>query len=275
MMTTYEAELAQAVEGILHTYHTQSDILGASKIDTYRDCPLRYRLQYVDHVEVPKKPAMVVGSCVHKALEKVHERRLRPEHAPEVAQYLRDLWARVKDSTTQEGRSAAITRVETLAAQGIPWYMQWRAQGGQIDIATEHRWRATVPGTDIELQGTWDRLYRAGGQTVVSDVKSGKSLPRDMDTDLQLTLYSWAYRQTFPDKPAEGAMEIVGIGVRKVLRTTRTDEDNRLAIETVVVPVAEAIARGDFPPNTNCRFGCASCDYNIACPVAGGGRRAA
>ena len=273
-MTTYEAELAQAAEGILHTYHTQSDILGASKIDSYRDCPLRYRLQYVDKLDVPSKPAMVVGSCVHKALERAHERRWRAGDAAEAAQYLRDLWARVKDSTTQDGRSAAITRVETLAAQGIPWYLNWRWGTGQFDIATEERWRATVPGTGIELQGTWDRLYRAGGQTVVSDVKSGKALPRDMDTDLQLTLYSWAYRQTFPGK-TEGALEIVGIGVRKVLRTTRTDEQNADTIEAVVIPVAEGIRRGDFPPNTACRFGCASCNYNIACPALGRGRRAA
>lgn len=274
-MTTYEAELAQAVEGILHTYHTQSDTLGASKIDTYRDCPLRYRLQYVDKIEVPTKPAMVVGSCVHKALERAHDRRWRQEHAPEAAQFLRDVWARVKGSTTQEGRSAAIARIETLAVQGIPWYLQWRWQSGQIDIATEERWHATVPGTDIQLQGTWDRLYRAGGQTVVSDVKSGKYLPRDMDTDLQLSLYSWAYRQTFPDRPAEGALEIVGVGVRKVVRTTRTDEANLQTIEAVVIPVAESIARGDFPPNTNCRFGCGSCNYNIACPALGRGRIAA
>lgn len=273
-MTTYDAELAIAAEGILHTYHTQSDILGASKIDTYRDCPLRYRLQYVDKLEVPSKPAMVVGSCVHKALEIAHERKWRAEDAPQAAQVLRDLWRRVIGETTPEGRGDAIARVEKLATQGIPWYLQWRWATGQIDIATEHRWDATVPGTDIQLRGTWDRLYRADGQTVVSDVKSGRYLPRDMDTDLQLTLYSWAYRQTFPGK-AEGALEIVGIGLRKVVRTTRTDEQHQQTIEAVVVPVAESIARGDFPPNTNCRYGCQTCNYYNDCPAMGRGRKAA
>jgi len=273
MTTTYDAELAQAAEGILHTYHTQSDILGASKIDTYRDCPLRYRLQYVDRIVVPTKPAMVVGSCVHEVLRTAHAKRWHLEDAPEAAQMLRDIWARVKGSTTPDGRGDAIKRVETLAAQGIPWYLQWRWESAQIDIATEQRWTAEVPGAGMSLRGTWDRVYRAGGMVVVSDVKSGKHLPRDMDTDLQLTLYSWAYRQEFGEP--EGAMEIVGVGVRKVKRTTRTDEHNAQCIEEVVLPVAEGIARGDFPPRTTCRYGCSSCNYQSACPAMGRGRRAA
>ncbi len=267
---TYEMELSQAVEGMIHTYHTESDILGASKIDTYRDCPKAYELQYVAKIEVPKSPAMLVGSCVHEVLRKAHAERWTPDDAAEAGQLLRDLWVRVAPHTRRDGRGEAIGRVETLATRGLPWYLRW--QEGQISIATEERWRQTVPGTDIELQGTWDRLYRHQGLTVVSDCKSGKHLPRDMDSDLQLTLYSWAYRQMF-GKP-EDAMEIVGVGLRKAVRTVRDDAFNQSVIETVVLPVAAAISRGDFPPNTNNRYGCSYCDYQDACP-AGRARRAA
>jgi len=263
-MTTTASQTSvidEAVERILHSYHTESDILGASKLQTYLNCPKSYEYQYVDKTEVPKSAAMVVGSCAHEVLREAHARGWGVDDGRAARDMLYELWSRTKPSTRKDRRADAEDRVRVLAMDGIPWYLDWRR--GQYDIATEERWRCEVPGEDLTLQGTWDRLYIQDGQTVLSDLKSGK-MPRGLDTDLQLSLYSWALRQS---GQREDALEIVAVSARRVVRTSRTDRYLDVVMHSTVLPTARRIKAGEFPANVGNRFGCSYCDYHVVCPV--------
>ena len=43
--------------------------LSKSKINTYLKCPLEFRFQYVDEIEVPPNKYMILGSDVHSVAE--------------------------------------------------------------------------------------------------------------------------------------------------------------------------------------------------------------
>jgi len=47
--------------------------LSASKITTYKGCPLAYYLKYVEHVDVPEDARVVFGKVIHSMLDKFYE----------------------------------------------------------------------------------------------------------------------------------------------------------------------------------------------------------
>ena len=48
--------------------------LSASAIDTYENCPLKYRLSHIDGVpQTANKPELVFGNIIHKVLQRFHE----------------------------------------------------------------------------------------------------------------------------------------------------------------------------------------------------------
>jgi putative RecB family exonuclease len=261
---TLTDNLEELAEGVLHTYHQSSDVLGPSKISTYLRCPKAFQYQYVERQFAPSSVAAAVGSTVHQVCAQSHHRNWTREDADRAADMLHDLWQLVSPHTADPTSPTAAADIIEAQNVWLPWYLTWTA--GQTTIAVEEPWRLTIPGTDVELRGTVDRFYRQDGNVVLSDLKTGKRAPRaaDLANDLQLTLYAWAGRQM---GLREDRLEIVQIRDQALLQTTRTDAYIQGVIETTVLPVHRAIQAGLFPANPRSQYGCGYCDYTAVCPV--------
>ena len=48
--------------------------LSKSKVNTYLKCPLEFKFQYIDEIEVPENKYMALGSDVHLIAEKFSEK---------------------------------------------------------------------------------------------------------------------------------------------------------------------------------------------------------
>ena len=259
----------QIAEGILHTYHVDSEALGASKIGTYLRCPKSYELAYVQKLPAASSPAAAVGTTVHRVIGEGRKQHWGPHDARMAGDFLVELWARVRPATADPDDPKAALSIEQARTVWLPWYLNWIQ--GQIDVASEEHWRLTLPNeTPISLEGTIDRVYRSNGETIIGDVKTGARAPseKDVGTDLQLSIYSWAYRQM--SGGAESALEIVNLRQTRVVRTTRTDRYLSRVMADVVVPVAEAIRAGIFPANPSTKFGCGYCNHQALCVVGQG-----
>lgn len=243
--------------------------LSPTKITTYLRCPRSYYYQYVEKATVPKSPAMVVGSVVHEVIQLIHERDWTLADKDSAAAALEGLWADRCGETTDPEDPAANGSIGDACNTWLPWYLRWRE--GQIDIAVEEKWELPVPGTDLVMRGIVDRVYRTDGETIISDVKTGKRAPsmQDLNTDLQLSLYSWAYRE-MSGQNREDAIEVVQIRSKQTLRSRRTDGYLQRVIADTVTPTATAIQAGLFPANPATKFGCGYCDYQMLCPVGQG-----
>jgi putative RecB family exonuclease len=67
--------------------------LSFTRIDTLRNCALRFRYQYVDRLPQRPAPALSFGSSIHAVLEWVHDRKV-PDVPPldEMLDRLREVW---------------------------------------------------------------------------------------------------------------------------------------------------------------------------------------
>ena len=257
----------QAVNNITMPYQVTSVALGPSKIATYLKCGLAYKFQYIDKVRKPASPAMVLGSSVHEVIRMAHNNKWKPNHAVDAASALEKLWEEVRGTTTDPDDIEANLGKEEAAKVWLPWYLDWISE--QRDIAVEERWELDYDG--IKMQGTIDRVYRHNGQTVISDVKTGKRAPTaaDLMNDPQLSIYSWAWRELAG--VAEDNLEIVQIRSRTPHRTIRSDKYLDDYMQLSVVPVAKQIAAGYFPANPSPKYGCSFCTYQENCPLGQGG----
>lgn len=258
-------DLDRSAEAVLgRSYHTDSAMLGASKINTYLRCPKSYEYQYVQKLPSQRSPAAAVGSTVHEIVRLAHLLRWTTDNQDEAADALTKLWERVREETTDPEDPQADQSITKAADEWLPWYLHWSNK--HINIAVEEGWELEVPGTGIILRGTVDRIYRAAGEVVISDVKTGGRVPteEDMATDLQLSLYAWACRQMGVH---DDAVEIVAMRGKKSLRSRRTDA----YLEHIVLPVHDGIQREYFPANPGTRYGCRFCSYEGICPIGRGG----
>lgn len=263
MSTTAEA-IADAVTQVTSPYQADSPHLGPSKIATYLRCPKAYHFQYILGTKVPASPAAALGTAIHRVVEQAHLSRWTHEQAHHAADLLLQMWEEVRGHTTDPDDPEAATNVQAAAQDWLPWYLHFK--GGQIDIAVEQRWQVPIEHTNVMLEGTIDRLYRADGQAVLSDVKSGKRPPSagDLATDLQVSLYWWGCQQQ--DLKPDYA-EQVWLRRKDALRTTRTPEYLDAVIYDVVIPAARGIEAGIFPCNPASKYGCGFCGYQSQCAV--------
>ena len=259
--------IAEAVQQVTAPHQMESALLGPSKISTYLRCPRSYRYQYEERIKLPSSPAAALGTAVHTVARHIELARWTPDNMQTVADLMLQTWERVKECTADPSDPDANQGAELAAMEWLPWYLNWKQ--GQITVASEERWELTVPHTTLTLTGTIDRVYRASGSTVLSDIKTGKRKPGsgDLATDLQLTLYTWACHELgiTPD-----LIELVMMRHKGTVQTTRTTAYLEAVMLDTVLPAAQGIAARIFPANPSSKYGCGFCDYQSLCAVGRG-----
>lgn len=160
-----------------------------SRLNTWLDCPRRYRMTYLDRPMPPKGPAWAhnsVGSSVHNALAGWWRLPVR-ERTPEAAgTLLARGW--LTDGFRDEAQSAqwrdrAREMTERYAAGLDP---------SDEPVGVE---RTVATRTDrIAVSGRIDRLDSRGGELVVVDYKTGRRAPTSDDArgSLALAIYAVA-----------------------------------------------------------------------------------
>jgi DNA helicase II / ATP-dependent DNA helicase PcrA len=237
-------------------------VLSASDIDTYRACPLRYKLARV--LRIPREPTLNqrFGIVVHQVLERYHERPadLGDERATIMA-LLDVAWRRSGLGDSGEERQlrdkarAALGRYQErlhdeARAGGTP---RWFERSFNFKLG-RHLIRGRVDRID-ELPG--------GGHELI-DYKTG--LPKraeQLREDVQLGLYALAARATWQLEATERTYYYVLDDERVSLGPEESDGD---WIADTVAQAAGGILAQAFEP-TPSRAVCALCDYRIACPA--------
>ena len=232
--------------------------LSQSKIGAWLHCPRSYKYQYVDGLEYATTPAMHLGTMVHQACAAVHEADL-----DDASDVLDELWARAPEDVRTDEKIAK----NFLKAKDIwmPWYIS-EAQG-QKTVDTEAYLKQPV-NDNLEISGFLDRVYLDDGACVIADAKTGRNKPRYVENDLQLSIYAWLWQQNSGVLPAR--VEVWHLPSQTIVPAVRTEESLEAVIAEVVLPVANAISIGLFPPNSGHPFGCDFCSFRDICTVGRG-----
>lgn len=248
--------------------------LSPSKVSSFKDCALAFRLSNIDRVPEPPSPHAAKGTLVHRALQLLmweEEPANRTERA--AMQKLARAVQEILDGEEYGGLALPADEREEFvedAAQLIRNYFTLEDPGAVRVMGTELRMSVSV-GT-LKLSGIIDRLeLDQSGDLVVTDYKTGKA-PRATHEQSRLGgvhFYAYLCEQVLGRRPAR--VQLLHLREPIAISTTPSDQTIRgLHQQTVAIwsAVEQACEREDFRPRPGrlCDF----CTYHEYCPAMGG-----
>jgi putative RecB family exonuclease len=256
-----------------------------SRLNAYENCPMQYRLRYVDKIDVPRRESIeaFLGKRVHEALEYLYQ-RVEGGYVPtlgEVTEHFREAWDREWSEAIHIVRSGeTVAGYAMIARRCLEHYYKrhhpfdhGRTVGAELLVTYP-----LDPERDLHLQGYIDRLVDLkGGNYEIHDYKTGRRLPsqNEVDKDRQLALYQLGVTQQFPDVRS---VRLVWhyLAHDKMMTSTRTPEqlrDLRDKVVALIATIQSATAAGNLPPKVTPL--CSWCEYKPVCPAWNPGAHAA
>lgn len=240
-------------------------LLSFSKVDTYQQCPLKYRFAAVDRIPTPPSPQLSWGSSLHAALESWWDRKL-PEPPP-ISELLAALYERWDDTGFADMERPEKVRWYRHAQQVLRRHHdQWAPR--YRPAAAVEQWFDIDLGDAVRVRGFIDCVVPTGdgGFGIVDWKTNRRAKTREhVEASLQLALYALAARRLWGRDPDWVALDFIVPGIRVDVPADRIDVD--AAVRTVH-EVAEAIRAEQFEPQPS-RL-CDWCDYRGMCPAFDG-----
>lgn len=245
-----------------------------SRLETFQNCPMRYKLQYIDKVEVEEFESIeaFMGSLVHETLEKLYKdvqmtKVLTPE---ELVQYYDDLWDdRWHDGVRVIKKSYTADHYREVGRKCIADYYAEHYPFDQTrTVALEHL--VFFPLDDDEhywIRGIIDRISLTHeGRYEIHDYKTSSRLMTQgvADRDRQLALYQIGLRRMWKDA---GDVDLVWhyLAFGKEIRSTRTPEQLAGLRDDVMSLISRIESEKNFYPKETplCKW----CAYTEHCPA--------
>ena len=234
----------------------------ASKIETYKKCPLQFKYRHV--LNVPTRPSgpISAGIAIHAVLEKIAKRRMDGESTTDkqALALLKKHW----ESADFENRKNA-DEYWVNAKLMIRNYMKWDADAdgrGSTIVDVEKKFSMDIDG--LRFTGNIDRVDKeADGKYVVTDYKTGKTPTKQSEVadDIQMNLYALATESVYSKLPTK-VMQLFVLGNKEV--PNEINNEKLKAGRAVIIDKAKAILNGEFPASPE-YMKCRWCDYVDIC----------
>lgn len=231
-------------------------VLSASDIDTYRACPLRYKLGRVLKIPSAQTLHQRFGIAVHQVLERYHA----AEHTTleQMMELFENCWRRggFGDSDRErelhvKARAALVLYHRRLEAHEAE--PAWFERSFSFKLGPHH------------LRGRVDRVDKlADGAYELIDYKTSRpKTAEQLADDVQLSLYAVGARESWQVEAERLSYYYVLDDLKVPVPSAEMDPD---WIARVVAEVGEAIMEQRFEPTPSPNV-CGLCDYRIACPA--------
>jgi putative RecB family exonuclease len=248
--------------------------LSPSKVASFKDCALAFRLSAIDRLPEPASPHAAKGTLVHRALELLmwEEEGAGRTLAAALAKLARAV-PEVLDGSEYAGLALdADERAEFIAdaEQLIRNYFDLEDPRHVRVAGTELRLSVDI-GT-LKLSGIIDRLdLDPDGALVVTDYKTGRapSVQREQSRLGGVHFYAFLCEQVFGQRPSR--VQLLHLREPLAISTGPSDQSIRglqQQIGAVWSAVEQACAREDFRPKPG--WLCNHCAFHQYCPAVGG-----
>lgn len=232
--------------------------LSYSKLNTYRQCPLRYRFTYVERL--PRRPRRLFQAArrIHHALMRwlTYSRAGEPRWEDVRAAY-ESAWGAIQDPTVTELRDFQ---------EGLQILRDYHAANLEQPcrpVLLEHRF-ATPLGAHT-LVGALDRVDATDSGYEVIDYKLERDVrPQEaVDDDLQLALYHLALEEGQGISPDALTLYFLRHNIRRT--TSRTPPQTAELARWVIATGDEIMRQRQWLPCVGEQ--CAGCDFRAVCPA--------
>lgn len=224
-----------------------------SKLRAHLECPLQFKMRYLDNRRTPPRPAGAVGLSLHRALELFHK-----EGGGDV-EFLLECYDAV---WVHPGFSNPHEEMEWYneGRAVLEGFLEKDAKFGSKPVKLEAEFK--VPLGHHVLRGMVDRVdEHPDGSIEVIDYKTfdGTATPEQVAEDLQLLIYGIGVREGFGLTPTWLTKYFIRSGERV---RAPYDPAREARIKDLVREQADKMAGTEFPPDTSF---CPRCMFKDSC----------
>jgi DNA helicase-2/ATP-dependent DNA helicase PcrA len=240
-------------------------LLSATAIESYRDCPLKFKFSHYLKIPTGPQPALTFGNIMHQAVRYFVEQRKMMKSPPEfeaVERFYLNAWRDVGFEDAYQEQAYMKAGLEQLRG-----FVEREKESGvpAEKIRTEEFFRLDLG--EVVLEGRIDQIQPLGAgddhAVELIDYKTGRPRSqKDADQSLQLSIYALAARDQLKVKPAR--LTFYNLTNNQPVSTARTGGDLDKALKEVR-EVADEIRRLLFRPTPG--FTCRYCDFVPVCPA--------
>ena len=243
-----------------------------SALDTFRQCPLKYKFAVIDKIKAPKIKEAVFGDKLHKALQFFHSKSPVSPTLDELLNYLKETWQSDVFLNEQEDMiyfSEAIKILKNYYEN----YLKIKDKFTVLDTETRFEVLLENPKNKEEkclLAGIIDRIDKTKDGIEIIDYKTSKKFPaqNDVNNSLQLSLYCLGVINRWPEFTKYGIEKIkltlYFLKHHEIISTRRTREQLDHIQEKVWELLGE-IDKSEFQPIPSSL--CDWCGYRRLCPM--------
>jgi len=238
-----------------------------SSLDTYQNCPLKYKFRQIDKLPEPKSKEAVFGTLIHAVLRYIHTPSLL---SPTIEQAL-DFYSKGWNSEVYEDEMeerAAFSQGVTLLQN----YLSHNKPNDYTIVDLESRFAIEIGNEECGkhvVSGIIDRIDKTEEGYEIIDYKTTRKMPSQekVDNDIQLSIYLKAFLARYP-KEIDNLENItvslyyVKHGVK--LSSKRTKEQLE-TLEKTFLDVIKLIEEEKFDPILSPL--CDWCGYQNICPL--------
>ena len=250
------------------------DYLSYSQIETFKTCPLHYKLKYIYKVPTPQSASQSFGTSMHASLKDFYVAVKDGQKPTEKLMYglLEKDW--VKDGFKTKSHEKKFFEKGKVYLSG---FLKYAFNPKVLPVTLEQPF--TIPlnqGADkpIKIGGKIDRVdILPDGTIEVIDYKTGATIPsqKDVDNNLQLSFYALAastiQMEPFGVKPDKIKLSLYFLDDQEKISTTRTAKQLEEATKEIF-KVRDEIEKSDFKCSGHmfCQMGC---EFSLFCKSGG------
>lgn len=244
-----------------------------SALETYKQCPQKYKFQEIDKIPSTKSKEAIFGTLVHESLRFMFQRDPLFPTLDEVLEYFKTHWPSEEKAyfTSLDEEQLYFNQgremLKNFYAKNAPWNFTVVDLESRFEVVLEDS-----KGPHI-LSGKIDRIDKLpDGSFEVIDYKTGKRLPsqRDADNNLQLSVYTVGLKNKWPHmdiSQIKSSLYFLKHGEK--LTTARTEiqvEKTKSDIIKTIHEIQNKLESGEpFEPVPTIL--CNWCSYKNICPM--------
>jgi len=256
-----------------------------SAIETYLQCPQKYKFQEIDRIRVPKSREAIFGSLVHNTLKFMFKRDPLFPTLDEVVDHFREHWPS-REVLDAEGKHDPLRRSWTefeekaYFEEGVRMLKKFYEKNAPWNftiVDLESRFEISLideeTGETHILAGIMDRIdKRPDGTYEIIDYKTSKRMPSQeaLAENLQLSLYSLGLQRRWPHiKPEDIQLSLYFLKHEEKLTTKSTEEITEKTKSHILKTISEIQERmkadKEFEPMPSPL--CDWCGFRPLCPA--------
>ncbi|OPL12035.1 MAG: hypothetical protein AVO34_02145 [Firmicutes bacterium ML8_F2] len=239
-----------------------------SGLETFVNCPAKYKFQYVERIKVPKLKEAIFGTLIHECLKMFHEPSQTDYVSEEkLLKYFTERWNSEIYQDKQEEAFAFHQGIKILK----DYYLQNQSSEFNI-INLETPFEAPVlDGAELhQITGRIDRIDKLeDGTFEIIDYKTSKKMPsqEDVNQNFQLAIYYLGVINRWPslkkqNRPVKLSLYYLRHGEKlSAFQNAEKVKETRQKILSII----DQIKKSSFEPRMNSL--CDWCSYQPYCPL--------